>query len=663
LVGDSAVLKLTATSVLNTAFYKYASVKTETKHCANVTVIAPMGKSGEPGEILTYTFIVRNDGNGVDSFDISVTSSVDYWFVGVVGAAPNTGPIPIHSSKNIDVFILIPAQALAGSSAKLTFTASSRLGVATDSDSVITEVKQIYRVDVSSPTSKTAPPGKKLTFTFIVSNLGNGIDTFRLQPLSSDTHWEVSATANQTEPLNPSAMTEVNVTVTVPPDAKAHSYSIIILIVISKNDQNATDIGMTTAVADQLAAVKITPPSEQSGRAGETIICTFTVTNTGNGYDAFELELESSNTTWLANIVGNPSSTGAIPPGGHEDVNVSVSIPTTAGFSDYSMLTLKATSLYNRSIYDVKSVGIFASVRNNPPKAIISSPVNNSEYALTDAIIFDASMSSDPDNDILRFVWDSSIDGNLYSGQNKTFTKILSEGKHTITLTVYDGYGGTDFASCMINVVGMNEPPVADAGTNKTAYTGERITFDGSNSYDPDGDQLIYNWDFGDGTFATGKVVNHTYRREGTFVVTLVVDDGHGHQDADRIVVRVRSKEARVTDAIIIATAIIVIVTIIGIISIIYVANFFKARRKKEVERVPAERKAKRKKVVKRKIVKRKKPTKLTEWQRLVSKYGVEGAKKRYKRKSEEELTEWQKLVSKYGVKGAKERYKKTKEK
>jgi glucose/arabinose dehydrogenase len=45
---------------------------------------------------------------------------------------------------------------------------------------------------------------------------------------------------------------------------------------------------------------------------------------------------------------------------------------------------------------------------------------------------------------------------------------------------------------------------------------------------DPDGDGLSYHWRLGDGKRASGRVVRHTYRKRGTYVVRLVVSDGHG---------------------------------------------------------------------------------------------------------------------------------------
>ena len=77
--------------------------------------------------------------------------------------------------------------------------------------------------------------------------------------------------------------------------------------------------------------------------------------------------------------------------------------------------------------------------------------------------------------------------------------------------------------------VRINTPPIADAGLNHTCCVGKRATFSASGSSDPYGDQLIYKWDFGDGTRNLGENVTHTYTREGSYNVTLTVDDQSGN--------------------------------------------------------------------------------------------------------------------------------------
>jgi len=79
---------------------------------------------------------------------------------------------------------------------------------------------------------------------------------------------------------------------------------------------------------------------------------------------------------------------------------------------------------------------------------------------------------------------------------------------------------------------GQNQPPVADAGPDKAAYIGDVVTFDGSGSFDPDNDELTYEWDFGDGTaHGYGAIVTHSYPTPNTYTVTLTVNDGQATDD------------------------------------------------------------------------------------------------------------------------------------
>jgi hypothetical protein len=75
---------------------------------------------------------------------------------------------------------------------------------------------------------------------------------------------------------------------------------------------------------------------------------------------------------------------------------------------------------------------------------------------------------------------------------------------------------------------------------------------------DPDGDDLVYTWDAGDGTISgTGAVVTWIGPIEaGTYEVSVTVDDGKGKSDTDTVLVEVRGGTLLVqTDTGVVAVA------------------------------------------------------------------------------------------------------------
>jgi PKD repeat protein len=83
-------------------------------------------------------------------------------------------------------------------------------------------------------------------------------------------------------------------------------------------------------------------------------------------------------------------------------------------------------------------------------------------------------------------------------------------------------------------VLSGNAPPTAD-GSKAKPYQGvidETITFDGSLSYDSDGEIVQWHWDFGDGSDGVGEIVTHVYSQSGTYSVILQVTDDEGSTDS-----------------------------------------------------------------------------------------------------------------------------------
>jgi len=166
---------------------------------------------------------------------------------------------------------------------------------------------------------------------------------------------------------------------------------------------------------------------------------------------------------------------------------------------------------------------------NNSPTADANGPYSGNEDS---SITFDGTGSSDPDNDPLTYSWDF---GDSSTGTGVTPSHVYSWGDiFTVTLTVSDGKGGSDTAISIATITEVNDPPTADAGGPYSGAINEAITFDGTNSFDPDNqdgtisnDQpLSYSWDFGDISTGSGVNPSHTYSSIGEFTVELTVSDG-----------------------------------------------------------------------------------------------------------------------------------------
>jgi hypothetical protein len=81
-----------------------------------------------------------------------------------------------------------------------------------------------------------------------------------------------------------------------------------------------------------------------------------------------------------------------------------------------------------------------------------------------------------------------------------------------------------------------NKRPVANAGSIYLGNTEEKITFDASRSYDPDGTIKYYCWDFDDDgrwdtAWLSSPTVEHKYWSNGSYKVRLEVKDDEGGTD------------------------------------------------------------------------------------------------------------------------------------
>jgi PKD repeat protein/protocatechuate 3,4-dioxygenase beta subunit len=144
-------------------------------------------------------------------------------------------------------------------------------------------------------------------------------------------------------------------------------------------------------------------------------------------------------------------------------------------------------------------------------------------------VTFDASTSIPGSGIIIRHKW-SFGDGTYAIGKIVTHS-YSSTGVYTVTLNVTNSKGLWSIIQKQIEVVELPGPkaPIAKfTYTPQNPTVEQEVTFNASDSYDPDGEIVAYSWDFGDGSFAESKIVTHYYTQEGSYKVTLTVIDNDG---------------------------------------------------------------------------------------------------------------------------------------
>jgi formylglycine-generating enzyme required for sulfatase activity len=164
-------------------------------------------------------------------------------------------------------------------------------------------------------------------------------------------------------------------------------------------------------------------------------------------------------------------------------------------------------------------------------------------------IRLDGSSSADADSDGLTFVW-SAPSGIVLSNplaESPTFT-VSTAKTYVFSLVVNDGHTDSKPDEVVIVVTAANRVPVADAGPDQEVLEGTVVRLNGSNSVDPDGDALTYNWseiggNLSGGTFSDRESVMPTFSppSSGEYGFTLTVSDGDGRVSVDTVQVSVEA--------------------------------------------------------------------------------------------------------------------------
>ncbi|MUV59624.1 PKD domain-containing protein [Halobacterium sp. CBA1126] len=196
---------------------------------------------------------------------------------------------------------------------------------------------------------------------------------------------------------------------------------------------------------------------------------------------------------------------------------------TSVAFEDDGVYEVAVTVVDDDGATDTTTTNV--TVRNRPPEA--AAGINESEPLVEAPVTFDATDSGDTDGTVTTVEWDVDADG-VFEREGATIRRAFSDpGTRTVTARVTDDDGATNETTVTVDV---NAPPTASVAVPSSVYTQETLAVDGTDSSDPDGEVIDYDWSI-EGASAAGPNGSVSFSDDGVYEVSLTVTDDAGATD------------------------------------------------------------------------------------------------------------------------------------
>ncbi len=291
-------------------------------------------KSGDAGEVISYTVTIENMGNITDTYDIGYSGND--W---TVGGPAQVGPVARGQSADFVVQVTIPDDAMGLDTDDLLLTITSQGDdTAEKSLNLTTIAGAVYAFSAAAdPDQKNGDVGTDVNYTVEIENNGNITDTYDIQVAGHQ--WPVDG-PQTAGPLGPGQSTAVDVTVAIPQDALGTASDTVVVTLTSQGDDSQSAEVTLTTKSNPFYAVQIAPMELTAfGIIGTNKEYSLTVKNTGNVRDSFNLN--SSNGSWPVDL---PGEIGPLSAGQSAQFIVTVAIPEDAGDGEEQTAVITATS-------------------------------------------------------------------------------------------------------------------------------------------------------------------------------------------------------------------------------------------------------------------------------------------------------------------------------
>ena len=196
----------------------------------------------------------------------------------------------------------------------------------------------------------------------------------------------------------------------------------------------------------------------------------------------------------------------------------------------------------------VSSATVVASITNSAP---VAKAGVNQNVSIGKVVTLDGTTSTDANSDTLSYKWTllgkpsgSAAVLSSTSSPNPTFTADVI-GIFTIGLVVNDGQIDSTMVPVTVVASSSNSAPVANAGLAQSVVVAALVNLDGTGSTDANNDPITYKWSWGSkptGSSAALSADNiskpsFTADKAGTYVLTLIVNDGKINSDVSAVTV------------------------------------------------------------------------------------------------------------------------------
>ena len=190
---------------------------------------------------------------------------------------------------------------------------------------------------------------------------------------------------------------------------------------------------------------------------------------------------------------------------------------------------------FNQSLYPGK---ILAPVNLAGPADADTISTNGAVFScepVQNAVRYQLLFGSNPDR-----VMDYTVISDTTNPPSQTISTLPQE-QTWWTVKAYDQFSSTIYADPRLIKRPENNPPVADAGSDRVVYAGfdgkATVTLDGSNSSDADGDVLgfAWAWAIGANTHLSNGVSQTIELPIGAHTIQLMVNDGHANSQPDEV--------------------------------------------------------------------------------------------------------------------------------